>query len=44
MKWIVGWCLVLTLASGCGALKTRSEVPKDQITTVHLEGYDHCRY
>jgi hypothetical protein len=41
---LIAWSLVLALAPGCGALKTRSEVPKDQITTVHLEGYDKCRY
>jgi predicted patatin/cPLA2 family phospholipase len=34
----------LLLAPGCGALKSRTVVPKDQITTVKLDGYDHVRY
>jgi predicted patatin/cPLA2 family phospholipase len=41
---LIAWCLVASLGAGCGALKSRSVVPKDQINTVRLEGYEHARY
>jgi predicted patatin/cPLA2 family phospholipase len=38
-------CVLLWMtAAGCGPLKIRSAVPKDQVTTVSLVGYDDARY
>ena len=36
--------MALLLLVGCGVVKTRSPVPKDQISHVSLEGYDNVRY
>jgi predicted patatin/cPLA2 family phospholipase len=49
MKAILGKLTLLLLlagtgAPGCSALKSRSNVPKDQITLARIEGYDHVRY
>jgi hypothetical protein len=40
----IGLALALFVATGCGPLKTRSAVPKDQVLTASLDGYDNVRF
>src|SRR4051812_44361625 len=44
LRNLITCCVVGLLLAGCGPLKMRTQVPKELLSKVSLEGYDDARY
>jgi hypothetical protein len=43
-RTVAALCVLLLIGTSCGPLRTRSAVPKDQLSKVSLDGYNDARY